>query len=96
LLAAGRAGGDRLRGFRAAVDSVVRATAITLVTPTHPPVTRPNPPQCVTNVRKAGTELVGAGYCLYSSSTILVLTLGHGVFSFTLDRGVGEFVLGER
>jgi len=52
--------------------------------------------KCVTNVRKAGTELVAAGYCLYSSATILVLTLGNGVYSFTLDRGVGEFVLTER
>ncbi|KAI8475342.1 MAG: fructose-1,6-bisphosphatase class 1/Sedoheputulose-1,7-bisphosphatase [Monoraphidium minutum] len=51
--------------------------------------------KCVTNVRKAGNELVAAGYCLYSSATVLVLTLGNGVFSFTLDRGVGEFVLTE-
>jgi fructose-1,6-bisphosphatase I len=52
--------------------------------------------KCVTNVRKAGTELVAAGYCLYSSATVLVLTLGDGVFSFTLDRGLGEFVLTDR
>lgn len=49
--------------------------------------------KCTLNVRKAGTELAGAGYVLYSSSTVLVLTLGAGVHSFTLDRGIGEFVL---
>lgn len=49
--------------------------------------------KCTTNVRKSGNELVAAGYCLYSSATILVLTLGDGVFSFMLDRGIGEFIL---
>ena len=52
--------------------------------------------KCLTNARRAGTELAGAGYILYSAATVLVLTLGHGVFSFTLDRGVGEFVLTDR
>ena len=32
-----------------------------------------------------GTQLVAAGYCLYSATTILVLTLGSGVHGFTLD-----------
>ena len=49
--------------------------------------------KCTLNARRAGTELCGAGYCLYSSATVLVLTLGAGVASFTLDRGIGEFVL---
>ena len=34
-----------------------------------------------------------AGYVLYSSSTILVLTIGDGVYIFTLDSAVGEFIL---
>jgi hypothetical protein len=34
--------------------------------------------KCTTNVRKAGTELAAAGYCLYSSATEFVLTCGAG------------------
>jgi fructose-1,6-bisphosphatase I len=42
---------------------------------------------------KPGREQVCAGYCLYSSASMLVLTTGHGVAGFTLDSSVGEFVL---
>jgi fructose-1,6-bisphosphatase I len=48
------------------------------------------------NVCQPGKDLVAAGYCLYSSSTVLVLTVGQGVFGFTLDPLVGEFVLTHR
>jgi fructose-1,6-bisphosphatase I len=48
---------------------------------------------CLTNTLQAGTNLVAAAYCLYSSSTFLVLTLGNGVYMFTLDENIGEFVL---
>ena len=44
-------------------------------------------------IPRAGTSLLGAGYCLYSSSTLFVLTLGAGVWGFTYDSMVGEFVL---
>lgn len=40
-----------------------------------------------------GVKQVAAGYALYGSSTMLVLTTGHGVNGFTLDRDVGEFIL---
>jgi fructose-1,6-bisphosphatase I len=40
-----------------------------------------------------GTAQVCAGYALYGSSTMLVLTTGHGVNGFTLDNDVGEFYL---
>lgn len=40
-----------------------------------------------------GTKQVCAGYAIYGSSTMLVLTTGHGVNGFTLDRDVGEFIL---
>ena len=40
-----------------------------------------------------GVKQVCAGYALYGSSTMLVLTTGHGVNGFTLDRDIGEFVL---
>lgn len=40
-----------------------------------------------------GTKQVCAGYALYGPSTMMVLTSGHGVNGFTLDRDVGEFIL---
>lgn len=40
-----------------------------------------------------GVRQVAAGYALYGSSTILVLTTGNGVHGFTLDQNVGEFIL---
>jgi len=40
-----------------------------------------------------GTQQVCAGYALYGSSTMLVLTTGNGVNGFTLDRELGEFFL---
>ena len=40
-----------------------------------------------------GENLVSSGYCMYSSSTIMVLTIGDGVYGFTLDQLVGEFIL---
>ena len=40
-----------------------------------------------------GTAQVCAGYAIYGPSTMLVLTFGHGVFGFTLDRELGEFIL---
>lgn len=49
--------------------------------------------QCIVNVCQPGSDLRCAGYCLYSSSTIMVLTIGDGVYGFTLDPLVGEFVL---
>ncbi len=42
---------------------------------------------------KSGREQVCAGYCLYSSASMLVLTTGQGVAGFTLDNSVGEFIL---
>jgi len=49
--------------------------------------------KCLVNVRQSGNELAAAGYCLFSSSTVLVLTVKSGVFGFTLDRTRGEFIL---
>ena len=40
-----------------------------------------------------GREQVLAGYILYGSSTVLVFSFGLGVHEFTLDLGVGEFLL---
>ena len=40
-----------------------------------------------------GREQVAAGYVLYGSSTMLVYTSGAGVYGFTLDPSIGEFLL---
>jgi fructose-1,6-bisphosphatase I len=48
---------------------------------------------CLANTLQPGSNLVAAAYCLYSSSTFLVLTLGSGTYGFTLDENIGEFVL---
>ena len=40
-----------------------------------------------------GSRQVAAGYCVYGPQTTLVLTVGDGVASFTLDREQGSFVL---
>ena len=40
-----------------------------------------------------GTAQVAAGFTVYGASTILVLTTGHAVNGFTLDRGLGEYIL---
>lgn len=45
------------------------------------------------DVLQPGDEQVAAGYILYGSSTMLVFTTGDGVHGFTLDPGVGEFLL---
>ena len=43
-----------------------------------------------------GTQQVAAGYAVYGANTTLVLTIGHGVHVFTLDREVGGFYLTQR
>jgi len=48
---------------------------------------------CLSNCLQPGTNLVASAYCLYSSSTFFVLTLGNGVYMFTLDENIGEFIL---
>jgi fructose-1,6-bisphosphatase I len=42
---------------------------------------------------QAGAQQICAGYALYGTSTMLVLTTGNGVNGFTLDGSVGEFYL---
>jgi len=42
---------------------------------------------------REGTEQVAAGYLLFGSSTMLVYTVGQGVHGFTLEPGIGEYLL---
>lgn len=48
---------------------------------------------CLKNTLQQGNNLVAAGYCLYSSATSFVFTMGNGVQGFTLDETIGEFRL---
>ena len=50
-------------------------------------------PGSVEDVLRPGNELIAAGYCMYGSSTQLVITTGNGVNGFTLDPSIGEFIL---
>ncbi len=43
-----------------------------------------------------GARQVAAGYVLYGSSTVFVMTIGRGVDMFVLDPAVGAFMLVER
>jgi len=45
------------------------------------------------DVLQPGRNLVGSGYVLYGSSTMLVYSTGTGVHGFTLDPELGEFLL---
>ena len=44
-------------------------------------------------ILQPGVKQVAAGYVLYGSSTVLVLTTGNGVDMFVLDQAIGSFVL---
>lgn len=45
------------------------------------------------DILRPGSIQVAAGYIIYSSSTMLVCSTGHGVNGFTLDPSTGEFCL---
>jgi fructose-1,6-bisphosphatase I len=48
---------------------------------------------CLEDCLQAGSRQLAAGYVVYGSSTMLVYTSGAGVHGFTLDPGIGEFLL---
>ncbi|KZC09367.1 PREDICTED: fructose-1,6-bisphosphatase 1 [Dufourea novaeangliae] len=50
----------------------------------------------VANALQPGKNLVAAGYALYGSATMIVLSIGHGVNGFTYDPAIGEFILTEK
>jgi fructose-1,6-bisphosphatase I len=49
--------------------------------------------ELVRSVLQPGHNMRAAGYCLYSSATVLVFSLGDMVQGFTLDPQLNEFVL---
>jgi fructose-1,6-bisphosphatase I len=50
-------------------------------------------PGTLADCLQPGRDLIVAGYIIYGSSTMLVYTAGSGVFGFTLDPSIGEFLL---
>ncbi len=54
---------------------------------------RPGEEATLEDFLQPGTQQVCSGFALYGPSTLLVITTGHGVNGFTLDRDVGEFIL---
>lgn len=47
---------------------------------------------CEQDLMQPGRNLAAAGYVVYGTSTMLVMSTGHGVHGFTLDPSVGEFL----
>ena len=45
------------------------------------------------DLMQVGRRLAAAGYVVYGSSTMLVMSTGNGVHGFTLDPEIGEFLL---
>jgi fructose-1,6-bisphosphatase I len=54
---------------------------------------RKDGPPADSDLLRKGVEQAAAGYLLYGSSTMLVFTVGRGVHGFTLDPGIGEYLL---
>ncbi|XP_050732966.1 fructose-1,6-bisphosphatase 1-like isoform X1 [Eriocheir sinensis] len=47
----------------------------------------------VNDALQPGNQIVAAGYALYGSATMMVISTGNGVNGFMLDPSIGEFVL---
>ena len=58
-----------------------------------PPTDAEQTQALVESVLQPAKNMRAAGYCLYSSATVLVFTLGDTVQGFTLDPQINEFVL---
>lgn len=52
-----------------------------------------NTPATMADILRRGTDIGAAGYIIYGSGTVMVLSAGNGVHGFTLDPTVGEFFL---
>src|SRR5215813_15117869 len=59
----------------------------------HRRVTNHSPDGRLEDCLQKGADQVAAGYFIYGSSTMMVYTTGHGVYGFTLDPSLGEFLL---
>ncbi|KAE8737190.1 hypothetical protein FOCC_FOCC017349, partial [Frankliniella occidentalis] len=78
----------------AAVQAAIKAVAATLrYLEQHGRSSGAGGRPSLRSVLQPGKNLVAAGYALYASSTLLVLTTGPGVHLFVLDPVLGEFIL---
>jgi fructose-1,6-bisphosphatase I len=59
----------------------------------HRRITNHSPDGRLEDCLQKGSDQIGAGYFIYGSSTMMVYTTGHGVYGFTLDPSLGEFLL---
>jgi fructose-1,6-bisphosphatase I/sedoheptulose-1,7-bisphosphatase len=71
------------------IDVNVSVGSIFSVLPDADPQTEVRPEAFL----QPGRRQVCAGYAIYGPTTMLVLSFGHGVHGFTLDREIGEFML---
>ncbi|CAB4068864.1 FBP [Lepeophtheirus salmonis] len=53
-------------------------------------------PPTLEDVLQPGKNLIAAGYALYGSATVMMLSTGSGVDKYILDPSTGEFLLSER
>ena len=51
------------------------------------------PPSVVEDVLQPGRNLVAAGYALYGSATMMVLSTGNGVDGFIYDPSIGKYII---
>ncbi|XP_047228988.1 fructose-1,6-bisphosphatase 1b [Girardinichthys multiradiatus] len=51
---------------------------------------------CEQDALQPGRNIVAAGYALYGSATMMVISTGQGVNGFMLDPAIGEFILVDR
>jgi fructose-1,6-bisphosphatase I len=56
-------------------------------------ITPDDTPGTVEDFLQPGYKQIAAGYTIYGPSTMLVYTAGRGVYGFTYDPSVGEFIL---
>jgi fructose-1,6-bisphosphatase I len=59
----------------------------------HRRITNHSPDGRLEDCLQRGSDQIAAGYFIYGSSTMMVYTTGHGVFGFTLDPSLGEFLM---
>lgn len=50
-------------------------------------------PPSAKDALQPGSKVVAAGYCLYGSATMMVISIGNGVNGFMLNPSIGEFIL---
>ncbi|MCX6785664.1 MAG: class 1 fructose-bisphosphatase [Candidatus Komeilibacteria bacterium] len=53
----------------------------------------PKGPGTMDDLLQPGNRQVAAGYIVYGTSTMFIYTIGQGVYGFTLDPSIGEFIL---